>query len=185
MQECVSEFICFLTSEVNDRCQQRQQRLMSARDFIKALHDLDLADFAAPAEAMLPHMGPSRPERDGIPAVQTARAIPSRLHEHPLQQVSDGGGQASSARSSSISSMATSVSTEAYFSDDGMDLSGDDMRREEAQRWWNACKRLRMADSRAASTASFDTGDLPFDELLGGEDEIDASIDDLYEMLDD
>lgn len=180
MQECVSEFICFLTSEVNDRCQQRQQRLMTARDFITALHDLDLADFAAPAEAMLPHMGSSRPERDGTPAVQMANAVPGQLREQHLQQVSGGGDQAASACFSSISSsLATTVSTEAYFSD-GMDLNGDGMQGEAAHRWWHACKRLRMVGSQATAV---DTDDLPFEKLLGGEDEIDASIDDLYSYM--
>jgi len=54
MQECISELICFVTSEVIERCQQRQQRIMTAADFISAARDLDLAEFVPSAEAMKP-----------------------------------------------------------------------------------------------------------------------------------
>jgi len=40
MQEAVSEFICFLTSQVNDNCQGENRRTMIGEDFLKALNDL-------------------------------------------------------------------------------------------------------------------------------------------------
>jgi len=55
-QEALSEFVCFLTSEVNDICREQQRRTMVGEDFLTALRSLDFEEWVEPLSIMLPHM---------------------------------------------------------------------------------------------------------------------------------
>ena len=55
MQELVSEFICFLTSEVNDICIASRRRVMSAKDFVEAANNLDLNEYAELLKPLVPY----------------------------------------------------------------------------------------------------------------------------------
>ena len=52
MQEAVTEFICFVTSEVNDLCLEEQRRVMAGADFAEALNKLGA--MPPPARALPP-----------------------------------------------------------------------------------------------------------------------------------
>jgi len=51
MQEFVSEFICFVTSEANDTSLAANRKAISQEDILNALENLDLAAFVPPMEA--------------------------------------------------------------------------------------------------------------------------------------
>ncbi|PHT64593.1 Nuclear transcription factor Y subunit B-9 [Capsicum annuum] len=48
IQECVSEFISFVTSEANERCQREQRKTITAEDVLWAMSKLGFDDFIEP-----------------------------------------------------------------------------------------------------------------------------------------
>ncbi|KAJ8562619.1 hypothetical protein K7X08_031071 [Anisodus acutangulus] len=48
IQECVSEFISFVTSEANDRCQREQRKTITAEDVLWAMSKLGFNDYIEP-----------------------------------------------------------------------------------------------------------------------------------------
>ncbi|KAK9056071.1 hypothetical protein SSX86_027158 [Deinandra increscens subsp. villosa] len=48
IQECVSEFISFVTSEANDRCQHEQRKTITAEDILWAMNKLGFDDYIEP-----------------------------------------------------------------------------------------------------------------------------------------
>ncbi|KAI5078459.1 hypothetical protein GOP47_0006130 [Adiantum capillus-veneris] len=53
IQECVSEFISFVTSEANDRCQREQRRTITAEDIMWAMLKLGFDDYIEPLSLYL------------------------------------------------------------------------------------------------------------------------------------
>jgi len=48
IQECVSEYISFITSEANDRCQKEQRKTITAEDVLWAMSKLGFDDYVEP-----------------------------------------------------------------------------------------------------------------------------------------
>ncbi|XP_073054000.1 nuclear transcription factor Y subunit B-6 isoform X1 [Primulina eburnea] len=48
IQECVSEYISFITSEANDRCQREQRKTITAEDVLWAMSKLGFDDYIEP-----------------------------------------------------------------------------------------------------------------------------------------
>lgn len=48
IQECVSEYISFITSEANERCQQEQRKTITAEDLLWAMSKLGFDDYVDP-----------------------------------------------------------------------------------------------------------------------------------------
>lgn len=48
IQECVSEYISFITSEANDRCQREQRKTITAEDVLWAMSKLGFDDYVEP-----------------------------------------------------------------------------------------------------------------------------------------
>uniref|UniRef100_A0A6N2JZP3 Transcription factor CBF/NF-Y/archaeal histone domain-containing protein n=1 Tax=Salix viminalis TaxID=40686 RepID=A0A6N2JZP3_SALVM len=48
IQECVSEFISFITSEANERCQREQRKTVTAEDVLYAMSKLGFDDYIEP-----------------------------------------------------------------------------------------------------------------------------------------
>ncbi|KAK9089905.1 hypothetical protein Scep_028987 [Stephania cephalantha] len=48
IQECVSEYISFITSEANDRCQREQRKTITAEDVLWAMGKLGFDDYIHP-----------------------------------------------------------------------------------------------------------------------------------------
>ncbi|KAD3069006.1 hypothetical protein E3N88_36886 [Mikania micrantha] len=53
IQECVSEFISFVTSEANDRCQHEQRKTITAEDILWAMNKLGFDDYIEPLTVYL------------------------------------------------------------------------------------------------------------------------------------
>ncbi|XP_057450062.1 nuclear transcription factor Y subunit B-6-like [Lotus japonicus] len=53
IQECVSEFISFVTSEANERCQKEQRKTVSAEDVLWAFGKLGFDDYLLPLTLFL------------------------------------------------------------------------------------------------------------------------------------
>ncbi|KAJ4977051.1 hypothetical protein NE237_002157 [Protea cynaroides] len=53
VQECVSEFISFITSEANDRCQREQRKTITAEDVLWAMSKLGFDDYIEPLTVYL------------------------------------------------------------------------------------------------------------------------------------
>ncbi|GMI74144.1 NUCLEAR FACTOR Y, SUBUNIT B9, LEAFY COTYLEDON 1, EMBRYO DEFECTIVE 212 [Hibiscus trionum] len=53
IQECVSEFISFITGEANERCQQEQRKTITAEDVLWAMGKLGFDDYVEPLTVFL------------------------------------------------------------------------------------------------------------------------------------
>ncbi|KAG9448563.1 hypothetical protein H6P81_008528 [Aristolochia fimbriata] len=53
IQECVSEYISFITSEANERCQREQRKTITAEDVLWAMNKLGFDDYVEPLSAYL------------------------------------------------------------------------------------------------------------------------------------
>ncbi|KAL6909639.1 hypothetical protein ACP4OV_001298 [Aristida adscensionis] len=56
VQECVSEFISFLTAEANDRCRCEHRKTITADDIVSAMARLGFDDYVAPTRAFVQRM---------------------------------------------------------------------------------------------------------------------------------
>ncbi|TKY69051.1 Nuclear transcription factor Y subunit B-6 [Spatholobus suberectus] len=80
MQECVSEYISFITAEANERCQREQRKTVTAEDVLWAMGRLGFDDSVHPLALFLHRYR----ESGGEPAsVRRASASASALHPHP------------------------------------------------------------------------------------------------------
>lgn len=53
IQECVSEYISFITSEANDRCQREQRKTITAEDVLWAMSKLGFDEYIEPLSLYL------------------------------------------------------------------------------------------------------------------------------------
>nr|XP_043619609.1 nuclear transcription factor Y subunit B-1-like [Erigeron canadensis] len=53
IQECVSEYISFVTGEANDRCQREQRKTITAEDVLWAMNKLGFDDYIEPLTVYL------------------------------------------------------------------------------------------------------------------------------------
>ncbi|XP_077237599.1 nuclear factor Y, subunit B6 [Tasmannia lanceolata] len=53
IQECVSEYISFITSEANERCQREQRKTITAEDVLWAMNKLGFDDYIDPLSTYL------------------------------------------------------------------------------------------------------------------------------------
>jgi len=53
VQECVSEFICFITSEASDRCQQEKRKTVNGEDILWAMQSLGFDNYCEPLKIYL------------------------------------------------------------------------------------------------------------------------------------
>ena len=53
MQECVSEFISFITSEASDRCKQEKRKTINGDDILWAMGTLGFDEYGTPLKAYL------------------------------------------------------------------------------------------------------------------------------------
>ncbi|KAL3656068.1 Nuclear transcription factor Y subunit B-10 [Castilleja foliolosa] len=53
VQECVSEFISFVTSEASDKCQKEKRKTINGDDLLWAMATLGFEDYTAPLKAYL------------------------------------------------------------------------------------------------------------------------------------
>ncbi|PKU88145.1 Nuclear transcription factor Y subunit B-9 [Dendrobium catenatum] len=94
IQECVSEYISFITSEANERCQREQRKTITAEDVLWAMSKLGFDDYVEPLSVHLQryreHEGDHRGSIRGEP-IQLKRAAaegatePHHHHHHQHQ----------------------------------------------------------------------------------------------------
>lgn len=53
MQECVSEFISFITSEASDRCFQEKRKTINGEDILYAMSNLGFDNYVEPLKLYL------------------------------------------------------------------------------------------------------------------------------------
>ncbi|CAM9791838.1 unnamed protein product [Discosporangium mesarthrocarpum] len=53
VQECVSEFICFITSEASDKCQQEKRKTINGEDILWAMSTLGFDKYVEPLRLYL------------------------------------------------------------------------------------------------------------------------------------
>ncbi|KAI3470429.1 hypothetical protein Pfo_027092 [Paulownia fortunei] len=58
VQECVSEFISFVTSEASDKCQKEKRKTINGDDLLWAMATLGFEDYIAPLKAYLARVTP-------------------------------------------------------------------------------------------------------------------------------
>jgi nuclear transcription Y subunit beta len=56
IQECVSEFISFITGEANERCRGEHRKTVTAEDVVWAMERLGFDDYVTPLEAFVQRM---------------------------------------------------------------------------------------------------------------------------------
>ncbi|PVU87754.1 hypothetical protein BB559_005898 [Furculomyces boomerangus] len=65
VQECVSEFISFITSEASDRCQQEKRKTINGEDILSAMLALGFENYADALKLYLSkYRDVSKPEKD-------------------------------------------------------------------------------------------------------------------------
>ncbi|KAF3484923.1 hypothetical protein F2Q69_00054786 [Brassica cretica] len=53
IQECVSEYISFVTGEANERCQREQRKTITAEDILWAMSKLGFDDYVGPLNVFI------------------------------------------------------------------------------------------------------------------------------------
>ncbi|KAJ8765077.1 hypothetical protein K2173_010556 [Erythroxylum novogranatense] len=66
VQECVSEYISFVTGEANDRCQREQRKTITAEDVLWAMGKLGFDDYVEPLSLFLSRYRESEADRSSI-----------------------------------------------------------------------------------------------------------------------
>ncbi|XP_044958626.1 nuclear transcription factor Y subunit beta-like [Hordeum vulgare subsp. vulgare] len=92
IQECVSEFISFVTGEANERCHMEHRKTVNAEDIVWALNRLGFDDYVLPLSVFLHRMREGEAGTGGAGAGDNRaatrappRAPPPALHAVPLQ----------------------------------------------------------------------------------------------------
>ncbi|GER52834.1 nuclear transcription factor Y subunit B3 [Striga asiatica] len=98
IQECVSEYISFITSEANDRCQREQRKTITAEDILWAMSKLGFDDYIEPLTIYLHRYreldGGDRGSLRGDPLLAAVKRAPL-FHQPPAMAFHHGffGGQ--------------------------------------------------------------------------------------------
>ncbi|CAL0314819.1 unnamed protein product [Lupinus luteus] len=119
VQQCVSEFISFVTAEANDRCQREQRKTVTAEDLLFAMEKLGFDDYVEPLSLYLQRYRENEAEPIAAaarivnygshslppppPPQQLAAGVPYGSHSHylpqpepqPLQPLATGGSYGS------------------------------------------------------------------------------------------
>ncbi|KAL2339362.1 hypothetical protein Fmac_007302 [Flemingia macrophylla] len=85
IQECVTEYISFITAEANERCQKEQRKTVTAEDVLWAMEKLGFEDYAHPLAIYLKRYRDSYREiNEGgdIASVRHASASASSVYAH-------------------------------------------------------------------------------------------------------
>lgn len=75
VQECVSEFVSFVTSEAADRCQQEKRKTINGEDLLFAMSTLGFDSYVEPLKVFLSKY------RDSLKTEKTALGVVAELEE--------------------------------------------------------------------------------------------------------
>lgn len=77
IQECVSEYISFITGEANERCQREQRKTITAEDVLWAMSKLGFDDYIEPLTLYLHRYRDAEGDRTGSSSSSSAAAAAS------------------------------------------------------------------------------------------------------------
>ncbi|CAJ0936508.1 unnamed protein product, partial [Mesorhabditis belari] len=90
VQDCVSEFISFITAEANDRCLEEKRKVITSDDLLDALKKLGFDDYVEPMEVFLKRYraetgkhGTARPNSGRI-SEQASGSNPTTVHNSTM-----------------------------------------------------------------------------------------------------
>lgn len=83
VQECVSEFISFVTGEASDKCQREKRKTINGDDIIWAITTLGFEDYVTPLKTYLQKYREIEGEKLNIPKQQRSE---QRLNQHQHEQ---------------------------------------------------------------------------------------------------
>lgn len=83
VQECVSEFISFVTGEASDKCQREKRKTINGDDIIWAITTLGFENYVTPLKTYLQKYREIEGEKLNIPKQQRSE---QRLHQHQHEQ---------------------------------------------------------------------------------------------------
>ncbi|XP_057752247.1 nuclear transcription factor Y subunit B-7 [Arachis stenosperma] len=86
VQECVSEFISFVTGEASDKCQREKRKTINGDDIIWAITTLGFEDYVEPLKSYLQKYRDIEGEKLNVPKQQRSEQRLHHQHQHQHQQ---------------------------------------------------------------------------------------------------
>ncbi|KAK7316939.1 hypothetical protein RJT34_00771 [Clitoria ternatea] len=115
VQECVSEFISFVTGEASDKCQREKRKTINGDDIIWAITTLGFEDYVDPLKSYLQKYRDIEGEKVNVPKQQRS-SDQQRLNQHPHQDQNNNLPLSSVYSSTNLISQPPYVSTDQLFS---------------------------------------------------------------------
>ncbi|ESW09783.1 hypothetical protein PHAVU_009G155500 [Phaseolus vulgaris] len=118
VQECVSEFISFVTGEASDKCQREKRKTINGDDIIWAITTLGFEDYVDPLKSYLQKYKEIEGEKLNIPKRQRSEQRLHHQHQNPHQDQNNNNNNLSSSVYSSptLLSQPSYVPTDQLFS---------------------------------------------------------------------
>ncbi|KNA23857.1 hypothetical protein SOVF_020780 [Spinacia oleracea] len=93
VQECVSEFISFITGEASDKCQREKRKTINGDDLLWAMTTLGFEEYVEPLKIYLQRFRELEGERTGLgPPVQGSNSNTSGSNNNGSVGVNSGSG---------------------------------------------------------------------------------------------
>uniref|UniRef100_A0A7S0PKK4 Transcription factor CBF/NF-Y/archaeal histone domain-containing protein n=1 Tax=Ostreococcus mediterraneus TaxID=1486918 RepID=A0A7S0PKK4_9CHLO len=73
VQECVSEFISFITSEASDKCQREKRKTINGDDLLWAMSTLGFEDYVEPLKTYLHGFRKAEGEKTATPVLDCVK----------------------------------------------------------------------------------------------------------------
>ncbi|KAK6259139.1 hypothetical protein SCA6_013613 [Theobroma cacao] len=89
VQECVSEFISFVTGEASDKCQREKRKTINGDDIIWAITTLGFEEYVGPLKLYLSKYRDIEGEKLNIPKQQRSEQKQQQQQQQPQQQQSE------------------------------------------------------------------------------------------------
>ncbi|KAK5970353.1 hypothetical protein GCK32_000786 [Trichostrongylus colubriformis] len=83
VQECVSEFISFITSEANDKCMSEKRKTISADDLLEAINNMGFDNYVAPLQLFLERYRAAHKLGSGFNHTNTPRTLSAASNHSP------------------------------------------------------------------------------------------------------
>ena len=87
VQECVSEFISFITGEASDKCQREKRKTINGDDIIWAITTLGFEDYVEPLKSYLQKYRDIEGEKVNVP--KQHHSSEQRLHEYNSEELNN------------------------------------------------------------------------------------------------
>ncbi|KAL5210244.1 hypothetical protein ABZP36_005867 [Zizania latifolia] len=94
VQECVSEFISFITGEASDKCQREKRKTINGEDLLWAMTTLGFEDYVEPLKHYLHKFREIEGERAAASTGGGASTTPHQLQQSDVPRSANAGGYA-------------------------------------------------------------------------------------------